>query len=314
MFQALQKQMEEIRQKSIKDRHKNEEEVSILIEKNEELRCRLTGSERREQSCSNELTQNHEKTNIVQAHTQQVSKQHTEQTQIIEEEDDPKGHPFTDEIMEVQLPPKWKGLNIKLYDGFIDSDEHINIYKTQMNLYITNKVVWCKVLSASLKEVTLSWFTQLPSYSVDSFKTLSAKFSTEFATIQPHHISSLALINVRQEKGKPLRTHMERFRKLSISIRNLIPKIAMYHLILDLQPVYFMDSLIKIPTKNLDELRNWATKFMQIKELHDYQKNARTKNGRDKGKKKDRGSQHIPDRCMINSEITKTLGFILISH
>jgi len=38
MFQALQKQMEEIRQKSIKDRQKNEEEVRILIEQNEELR------------------------------------------------------------------------------------------------------------------------------------------------------------------------------------------------------------------------------------------------------------------------------------
>jgi len=203
--------------------------------------------------------------------------------------------------MEVQLPPKWKRLNIKLYDGFIDPDEHINIYKTQMNLYITNKVVWCKVLNTSLKEGALSWFTQLPSYSVDSFKTLSAKFSTQFATIQPHHISSLDLINVRQEKGKPLWTHMEIFRKLSLSIRNLMPKIVMYHLILALRPEYFMDSLIKTPTKNLDELRNRATKFMQIEELHDYQKNARTKNGGDKEKEKDRGSQHIPNRCMINS-------------
>jgi len=37
---------------------------------------------------------------------------------------------FTDEILEVQLPTKWKGLNIKLYDGSIVSDEHKNVYKT----------------------------------------------------------------------------------------------------------------------------------------------------------------------------------------
>jgi len=43
--------------------------------------------------------------------------------------------------MEARLPPKWKGLNIKLYDGFTDLDEHMNVYKTQMNLYTTEKSV-----------------------------------------------------------------------------------------------------------------------------------------------------------------------------
>jgi len=64
---------------------------------------------------------------------------------------DLKGHSFTDEIMEAQLPPNWKGLLINRYDGITDPDEHINVYKTQMSLYSSEKIVWCRVFPTSLK-------------------------------------------------------------------------------------------------------------------------------------------------------------------
>ena len=126
--------------------------------------------------------------------------------------------------MDTQLSSKWKSLNIKLYDGSTNLDEHMNVYKTQMNLYTTDKAVWCKVFPTHFKERALSWFTQHPFDSVDNFKTLLAKFSTRFATSQSHHISYLALLNVRQEKGEPLRAFMKKFNKLSLSIRNLIAR------------------------------------------------------------------------------------------
>jgi len=37
-----------------------------------------------------------------------------ERTVILEEE--PKGHSFTNQIMEAQLPPNWKDLNVDRYD------------------------------------------------------------------------------------------------------------------------------------------------------------------------------------------------------
>ena len=80
----------------------------------------------------------------TQTQTHQASRW-TEQPYSADDDEDPKGHPFTDEIMEAQLPSKWKGLSIKFYDGSTDPDERLNLYKTQMNLYIANKVVWCKV-------------------------------------------------------------------------------------------------------------------------------------------------------------------------
>ena len=114
---------------------------------------------------------------MTRTQTHQASRR-TKQPYSADDDEDPKGHPFTDEIMEAQLPSKWKGLSIKLYDGSTDPDERLNLYNTQMNLYIANKVVWCKVFPTSFQEGALNWFTQLPPNSVDSFKTLTTKFST----------------------------------------------------------------------------------------------------------------------------------------
>ena len=99
-------------------------------------------------------------------------------------------------------------------------------------------------------------------------------------------MSSLALLNVRQEKGETLagihgKIHQAIFRHLKYHARNS-------HLISTLKPRQFTDSLINKPSKNLDELRNRATKFMKIEELRDFHKNVRANKGRDRGKEKDR--------------------------
>jgi len=49
---------------------------------------------------------------------------------VLNDKEDQKGHPFTYEIIVVPLLDKWRGLTIKLYDGSIDLDEHLNILKT----------------------------------------------------------------------------------------------------------------------------------------------------------------------------------------
>jgi len=64
---------------------------------------------------------------------------------------------------------------------------------------------------------------------------------------------------------------MERFEKVALSIRNLSPKVSMHHMITALKPGPFFDSLCKKPATNLDELRQRATKFMQMEKLKEFQ-------------------------------------------
>ncbi|XP_068466501.1 uncharacterized protein [Phaseolus vulgaris] len=185
-------------------------------------------------------------------------------------------HPFYDVIMETPLPDNWKNLTINKYDGNTIPDEHITAYTTQISLYTWNDVVMCRVFPTTLKGATLSWFTRLPSLCIDCFDTLVEKFGAQFVTSRSHHLTSIALVNIRQEKGESLRMFMEHFGKVALGIQNLSPEVTMHHMIIALKPGPFADSLCKKPATNLDELRQRTSKFMQMEELREFRNHART--------------------------------------
>lgn len=60
-------------------------------------------------------------------------------------------HPFVESIMEVPLPSDWKSLIIDWYDDNIDLDEHVDIYVTQVNVYITDDSIMCRVFPTTLR-------------------------------------------------------------------------------------------------------------------------------------------------------------------
>jgi len=130
----------------------------------------------------------------------------------------------------------------------------MDVYKTQMSLYTSGNSVSCRVFSTSVKGGALNWFTTLPHCLVDCFITLLSMFDTQFTISRPHHLTSIALVNIRQEKGESLQTFIKRFSKLSLNIQNLSLEVAMHHLVTMLQFGSFADSLYKKPTTNLNEL------------------------------------------------------------
>ncbi|KAG4986588.1 hypothetical protein JHK82_034209 [Glycine max] len=115
--------------------------------------------------------------------------------------------------METTLLSNWKNLIIDKYNSTIDSDKHLDMYISQVSLFTIDNVILCRVFSMSLKGKALYWFTMLPPNFVDSFDTLVGRFGTQFATSRTHHLTSVALVNIRQEKKKPLRIFMEHFGK-----------------------------------------------------------------------------------------------------
>ena len=120
-------------------------------------------------------------------------------------------------------------MTIDKYDGSTDPDEHIAIYTTWISLYTWNDAIMCRVFPTTLKGATLSWFTRLPPLSIDCFDILVGKFGAQFATSRPHHLTSIALVNIRQEKGESLRMFMERFGKVALGIQNLSGVIKNVH-------------------------------------------------------------------------------------
>jgi len=194
MIQALQAQMEELRQEGIadqlrheEDRRKQEEEVTHLKEQNKRLLQRLVESEREEYFHTPiPTTQTHQSRTVpltLQTHeTHYASFTHPTNRSFRHmatyNEENPKGHPFTDDIIVAPLPDKWRCFIMNLYDGSTNPNEHFNIFRTQMNLYTIDQTVWCKVFPTSLREGPLGWFTELPPNFVASFKVLETKFIT----------------------------------------------------------------------------------------------------------------------------------------
>ncbi|XP_027338200.1 uncharacterized protein LOC113852153 [Abrus precatorius] len=141
---------------------------------------------------------------------------------------------------------------LEKYDGTSYPEEHVDIFTTQVGLYTNNDALLCRTFPTSLCGPAFNWFTGLLSASIDSFVTLVTHFNLQFATSHPHQLTSLALVNIRQEKKETLKTFMEHFGQTTLSIRNLDPTTAMHHLTTALRPrtqhSFGLTSGEKVPT------------------------------------------------------------------
>lgn len=113
-------------------------------------------------------------------------------------------HPFVNGFMDIPLPITWKSLNIEIYDGTSDLDEHLHAFTTQVNLYYNDDAVLCKVFPISLKWSTSTWYKCLPLRSIDSFIALANRFGAQYETDLPHHTTSMKLIDLYQSNEKSL--------------------------------------------------------------------------------------------------------------
>ncbi|XP_020219350.1 uncharacterized protein LOC109802400 [Cajanus cajan] len=188
-------------------------------------------------------------------------------------------HPFSRRIMEAILLDHWKNLPIEKYDGTTDPDEHLNVFLTQATLSTQDDSALCRIFPISLKGRALSWFTRLPSSSIDSFGELSSQFTLQFATSKPYRTTSLALAGIRQEKKEILRCFMDRFNKIAMEIGDLNPAVALDRLSTALKPGPFVNSLCKKPPLDMNDLRRRAEKYMQMEELAETRNQARAEEG-----------------------------------
>jgi len=86
-------------------------------------------------------------------------------------------HPFTTEVMEVQLPNKWKWPKVDSYVETSNPDTHVKAYMTQTNLFSGDLGVHCWLFPTTLKGITLEWYFSLPQNSV---RTVCSMFIARF--------------------------------------------------------------------------------------------------------------------------------------
>jgi len=78
--------------------------------------------------------------------------------------------PFTAEVLNLPLPPKFFFPQLESFIGLKDPLDHIKLYKTLMHLQMTPDEVMCWAFSTTLKGTTRVWFNKVPPSAIANFK------------------------------------------------------------------------------------------------------------------------------------------------
>ena len=88
--------------------------------------------------------------------------------------------PFTNEVLNHPLPPKFYLPQLNSYDGSKDPLDHIESFETLMLLQMTPDKVMCREFSTTLKGTARVWFSKIPPRTIADFEQLSKGFIHHF--------------------------------------------------------------------------------------------------------------------------------------
>ena len=88
--------------------------------------------------------------------------------------------PFTNEVLNRPLPPKFCLPQLESYDDSKDPLDHIESFKTLMLLQMTPNEVMCRAFLTTLKGATRVWFNKIPLGTIADFEQLSKDFVRHF--------------------------------------------------------------------------------------------------------------------------------------
>ena len=121
--------------------------------------------------------------------------------------------PFSNEVLNRPLPPKFRLPQLESYDGSKDPLDHIELFKTLMLLQITLDEVICRAIPTTLKGAARVWFSKIPLGTIADFEQLSKGFVRHFIGGKRHKKPISHLFNIQQVEGESLRQYVTQFNK-----------------------------------------------------------------------------------------------------
>ena len=105
--------------------------------------------------------------------------------------------PFTTEVLNRPLPPKFRLPQLESYDGSKDPLDHIESFKTLMMLQITPDEVMCRAFPTIMKGVARVWFSKIHAGTIANFEQLNKGFVHHFIKGQRHKKPIGHLLNIQ---------------------------------------------------------------------------------------------------------------------
>ncbi|KAK0602658.1 hypothetical protein LWI29_035740 [Acer saccharum] len=125
--------------------------------------------------------------------------------------DDESGSPFTNGVLRMPFPERFRMPHIELFKKDTDPKEHVRRYRSAMAQYVHNDALLCLNFPQTLGDLGSRWFGRLPAASISSFGELSKAFSRQFLG-NVHRKKSVAhLSQLKQGKDESLKKYLGRF-------------------------------------------------------------------------------------------------------
>ena len=105
--------------------------------------------------------------------------------------------PFTTTVNSFSLPSKFRMPHMDSYDGVKDPLDHLETFKTLMHLQGVVDAIMCRAFPTILKGAARIWFSWLAPNSINTFKELSAQFTTHFIGGHRCKKSTTCLMNIK---------------------------------------------------------------------------------------------------------------------
>ena len=127
--------------------------------------------------------------------------------------------PFTIPVNSYPLPQKFRMPQIESYDGVKDLLDHLETFKTLMHLQGVPDEIMCRAFPTTLKGAARIWFSRLTPNSINTFKELSAQFTSHFIGGHRYKKSIACLMSIKQREDETLRSYIASTKKHSRLMR-----------------------------------------------------------------------------------------------
>ena len=176
--------------------------------------------------------------------------------------------PFIAGVLHFPLPAKFRMPQIEAFDGTKDPVDHLNTYKTHMELYGYQDPVRCRAFAITLKGSALAWFNRLSPASISLFRELSIAFVSHFIGAQMYMKPSYHLVTVKQGPQENLRSYVQRFNSESLKVHIPDKKFSIIAFIIELgiQSKDLMFSISKNPQASMAKVLAKTEKYINGEE------------------------------------------------
>ncbi|XP_022155128.1 uncharacterized protein LOC111022267 [Momordica charantia] len=182
--------------------------------------------------------------------------------------------PFTLDILEAPIHPKFKTPTMKPYDGSKNPKDYVKVFEGLMNFQAATDAIKCRAFQIAFTGSARLWYRRLPARSISTYSQLRKEFISQFSSRYYDRKTATHLATIRQKKGETLREYVTRFQEEQLKVAHCSDDSAM---------CYFLTGLAdKTLTVKLGEEApaTFAEVLQKAKKVIDGQELLRTKTGR----------------------------------